>query len=58
MEVKGHVELRMTFTDGTASLTVNIRYLFVNAPSTYNIHFGRPALNMIGVVASTRHIKI
>jgi len=33
VEVCGHLKLRTTFTDGTASCTVNIRYLIVNAPS-------------------------
>jgi len=56
--VRGHVELRTTFTDDTASPTVNIRYLVVNAPSAYNILLGRPALNRIGAVASTRHMKM
>ena len=56
--MRGHVELRTTFTDGTASHTVNIRYLVVNAPSAYNILLGRPALNRIGAVASTRHMKM
>ncbi|XP_068475843.1 uncharacterized protein [Phaseolus vulgaris] len=44
VEVRGHVELRTTFTDGTTSRTVNIRYLVVNAPSAYNILLGRPSL--------------
>jgi len=43
VEVRGHVELWIAFTDGTASHTANIRYLVVNAPSTYNILLGRPA---------------
>ena len=58
MEVRGHVELRTTFTDGTKSRIVNIRYLVVNASSAYNILLGRPALNRIGAVASTRHMKM
>ena len=58
MEVRGHIKLRMTFTDGTTSRTINIRYLVVNAPSAYNILLGRPALNMIGAVASMRHMKM
>ena len=58
VEVRGHIELRTTFTDGTTSRTVNIRYLVVNTPSAYNILLGRPALNRIGVVASTRHMKM
>ena len=57
MEVRGHIELGTTFTDGATSRTANIRYLVVNASSTYNILLGRPALNRIGAVASSRHLK-
>ena len=56
--MRGHVELRMTFTNGTSSRTINIRYLVVNAPSAYNILLCRPAINMLGVVASSRHMKM
>jgi len=56
--VREHVELRTTFKDGTTSRTVNIRYLVVNAPLDYNILLGRLALNRIGAVASTRHMKM
>ena len=58
MEVRGHIKLRMTFTDGTTSRIENIRYLVVNALSAYNILLGRPALNRIGAVASTRHMEM
>jgi len=58
VEVRGHVELRTTFTDGTTSRTTNIRYLVVNAPSAYNILLGRAALNRVGVVSSSRHMKM
>ena len=58
MEVCGHIELRTTFTDGTTLRTTNIRYLVVNAPSAYNILLGRPTLNRIGAVASSRHMKV
>ena len=58
VEVKGHVELRTTFTDDTTSRTVNIRYLVVNGLSTYNILLSRLALNRIRAVASTRHMKM
>ena len=47
MEVRGYLELRTTFTDGTASRTKNIRYLVVNADSAYNILLGRPALKRL-----------
>jgi len=58
VEVRGHVELRTTFTNGTTFRTTNIRYLVVNAPSAYNILLGMPALNRIGAVASSRHMKM
>jgi len=51
VEVCGHVELRTTFTNG-------IRYLVINAPSAYNIHLGRPALNRIGAVSLWRLMKM
>ena len=56
--MQGHVKWRTTFTEGTTSYTTNIRYLVVNVPSAYNILLGRPALNMIGAVASSRHMKM
>ena len=56
--MRGHMELRTTFTDGIASRTINIRYLVVSAPSAYNILLGRSALNRIWAVASTTHMKM
>jgi len=58
VEVRGYLELRTTFTDGTASRTESIRYLVVNANSAYNILLGRPPLNRLRAVASTRHMKM
>ena len=50
--------MRTTFTDGVASHTENIRYLVVNANSAYNILLGRPSLNRLREVSSTRHMKM
>jgi len=58
VEVCGHLELRTTSTDGVVSRTENIRYLVVNAPSAYDILLGRPTLNRLRAVVSTRHMKI
>ena len=58
VEVRGNLELRTTFTDGTASRTESIRYLVVNANSAYNILLGKPALNRLRAVPSTRHMKM
>jgi len=58
VEVRGYLELRTTFTDGAASRTESIRYLVVNANSAYNILLGRPALNRLRAVSSTRHMRM
>ena len=58
VEVRGYLELKTTFTDGTTSRTENIRYLVVNANLAYNILLGRPALNRLRGVSSTRHMKL
>ena len=52
------MELRTTFTNGEASRTESIHYLVVNANSAYNILLGRPALNRLNAVSSTRHMKM
>jgi len=48
----------MIFSNGASSHTISIRYLVVNVVSTYNLLLGRPSLNRLGAVASTRHMKI
>jgi len=58
VEVRGYLELRTTFTDETTSRTESIQYLVVNANSAYNILLGRPTLNRLRAVSSTRHMKM
>ena len=58
LAIRGYIELRTTFTNEVASRTEKIKYLVVNTPSAYNILLGRPTLNRIGVVPSTRHMKV
>ncbi|XP_068486570.1 uncharacterized protein [Phaseolus vulgaris] len=58
VEVRGYLELRTTFRDGTASRTESIRYLVINTFSAYNMLLGRPTLNRLGAVPSTRHMKM
>jgi len=58
VEVRGHIELRTTFSNGTSTRTINIRYIVVNAFSAYNFLLGRPSLNKLGAVASTSHMKM
>jgi len=58
VEERGYLELRTTFKDGTASRTESIRYLVVNAFSAYNMLLGKPTLNRLRAVSSTKHMKM
>ena len=58
MEVRGYTELRMTFSYGTSSWKIIVRYIVENASSTYNLLLGRPSLNRFSAVASTKHMKM
>ena len=48
----------MTFSNDIAARTITIRYIVVNASSTYNLLLGQPSLNRFCVVASTTHTKM
>jgi len=55
---RGYIDLRTTFSDEEAARTIVIRYVVVNTPSTYNLLLGKPSLNRLGEVASTKHMKM
>nr|KYP44235.1 hypothetical protein KK1_034300 [Cajanus cajan] len=55
---RGYADLETTFGQGSQMKTVTIRYLVVNAQSSYNILIGRPTLNKLGAVVSTSHLKV
>ena len=57
VQVRGYVDARTTFGDGSEIKTISIRYMVVNTPSSYNILLGRPAINMLGEVVSSIHIR-
>ena len=58
VEVRGYVELRTTFFDESAAMTITIKYIVVNASSAYNLLLGRLSLNRLGAVASTTNMKL
>lgn len=57
-EVKGYVDLRTTFSDEQAAKMIVIRYMVVNAPSSYNVLLGRSSLNKLGEMVSTVHLNL
>ena len=58
VEVRGYVELRITFSYENPATTITIKYIVVNISSAYYLLLGRPSLNRLGAVASTTHMKM
>jgi len=54
----GYIDLFTKFGAGRMTRMVKIRYLIVDAHTSYNILLGRPSLNMLGTVISTYHLAI
>jgi len=50
--------LGTTFSDESSARIVTIKYIVVNAFSAYNLLLGRLALNRLGALASTTHLKM
>ncbi|XP_020225380.1 uncharacterized protein LOC109807270 [Cajanus cajan] len=55
---RGYADLETTFSQGDHMKTITVRYLVVNAQSSYSILVGRPTLNKLGAVVSTPHLKL
>ena len=55
---KGYVDLHTTFGEKKGVRTILIRYLVVEAHTSYNVLLGRPSLNAIGAIVSTPHLAM
>jgi len=49
----GYIDLHTIFHDGAQTKTIPIRFLVVDAPTSYNVLLRRPSLNTLGTVVST-----
>ncbi|XP_068475223.1 uncharacterized protein [Phaseolus vulgaris] len=58
VDTKGFIDLYTTFGDDYLSKTINIRYLLVNANTSYNILLGRPSINKLKAIVSTPHLAM
>ena len=54
----GSVQLMLTLGDPQCQATTTVRFLIIDAPSTYNMLRGKPSLNAIRVVPSAYHMVI
>jgi len=58
VSTRGYIDLHTVFWDGTQTKTIPIRFLIVDAPTSYNILLGRPSLNTLGAVVFTPHLAM
>ena len=55
---KGYTELYTTFSEGKNTRTIKIRYLVIDANTSYNILLGRPSINRLMAIVSTPHLAM
>ncbi|XP_057444763.1 uncharacterized protein LOC130737008 [Lotus japonicus] len=56
--VRGYVELNTVFGEGKNEKAFSIKFLVVQCTSPYNVLIGRPSLNKLGAIISTRHLTV
>ncbi|RDX65529.1 hypothetical protein CR513_55807, partial [Mucuna pruriens] len=54
--IKGTVELKTSFGERSDLKTIPVLYTVMDALASYNIIIGRPTLNRLGTVVSTKHL--
>ena len=54
----GSIQLLLTLGDPPCQATTTVRFLIVDAPSSYNVLLGRPSLNAIKAIPSAYHMVI
>jgi len=56
VSTRGYIDLHTVFRNDAQTKTIPIRFLIVDAPTSYNVLLGRPSLNTLGAVVSTPHL--
>jgi len=55
---KGYIELYTTFGQEKNNKTIRIRYLVIDANTSYNILLGQPSINRLMEIVSTPHLAM
>ena len=58
VSTRGYIDLHIVFRDGAKTKTIPIRFLVVDASTSYNVLLCRPSLNTLGTVVSTPHLAM
>ena len=58
LSTRDYIDLHTVFRYGAQTKTIPIRFLVVDAPTSYNVLLGRPSLNTLDAVVSTPHLAM
>jgi len=58
VSTRGYIDLHTVFRERTQTKTIPIRFLIVDAPTSYNVLLGCPSLNTLDAVVSTPHLAM
>ncbi|XP_027922675.1 uncharacterized protein LOC114180566 [Vigna unguiculata] len=58
VSTRGYINLYTVFRDSNQTKTIPIRFLVVDAPTSYNVLLGRLSLNTLGAIVSTPHLAM
>jgi len=61
VDTKGYIDLYTKFggeEEESSSKTIKIRYLLIDANTSYNVLLGRLSLNLLGAIVSTPHLAM
>lgn len=56
MQVKGYIMLKAAFREQDQGKEIKVRYLVIDAPSSYNIFIERHTFNQLGTALSTSYL--
>lgn len=58
VDMKGYVDLRVSLGMEKNAKELKVRFLLVEADTSYNVLLGRPCLNAFGAIVSTPHLTL
>lgn len=58
VDTRGYVDLKVSLGLERAAKEIVVRFLLVDAESSYNVFLGRPCLNAFGAIVSTPHLVL
>ena len=58
VSTRGYIDFDTVFRDGAQTKTIPIRFLIVDAPTSYNVLLGCPSLNTLGAIVATPHLAM